>query len=132
MFFCAFAYLEPKKTARRTLVTEAGTASLTAKKLRKNVARKTATAIGRQTPVAALHEIHQYQQSTKLVIPRAPFARLGRGIAADIPSDVRSKPALQEATRDFAAGFLQTGCLCSCGILASRAMHTSQTSHAPV
>ncbi|ELR08163.1 hypothetical protein GMDG_08613 [Pseudogymnoascus destructans 20631-21] len=54
-----------------------------------------------RTGVKALREIKRYQKTTELLVPRAPFVRLLRGILFDLSKDMRIQAsavsALQEA-----------------------------------
>ena len=65
----------------------------------------------------ALREIKRYQKSTALLIPRAPFQRLVRGICADIDNDLRFQAqaliALQEAAEAYLVGVLEDAGLCA-------------------
>ncbi len=64
-------------------------------------------------PEVALREIRYYQQSTQLLIPKAPFARLVRELTMQITdnSDIRYKSkalnALHEAAETYLVGFFE-------------------------
>jgi histone H3/H4 len=68
----------------------------------------------------ALREIRQYQKSTELLIRRAPFSRLVRQLAAEVPSGidgVRFTPAalaaIQEATEAHMVDLFGDTLLCA-------------------
>ncbi|KAI9763271.1 MAG: hypothetical protein M1840_000802 [Geoglossum simile] len=67
--------------------------------------------------MAALREILFYQRSTELLIPKAPFTRVVRGIATQILIDVRFQPsalgALQEAAEAFLTAYFESSTLLS-------------------
>lgn len=60
----------------------------------------------KRDPERWLKEIRHYQETTNLLIPRAPFKRLAREIAEDFKTDMRwteeSLEALQTASESFA------------------------------
>jgi len=65
----------------------------------------------------ALREIKRYQKSTNLLLPRAPFQRLVRGICANYDSDLRFQAqglvALQEAAEAYLVGIFEDSNLCA-------------------
>ena len=64
----------------------------------------------------ALREIRRYQKSTELLIPKLPFQRLVREIAADMNSELRFQSsalgALQEAAEAYFVGLFEDTGLC--------------------
>ncbi len=56
--------------------------------------------------IKALREIHRYQKSTKLLIPKASFARLVREIAQDISTDLRFQATALAALQEIAEAYL--------------------------
>lgn len=65
----------------------------------------------------ALRDIRRYQKSTNLLIPRLPFQRLVREIAAEYRSDLRFQGsavlALQEAAEAYLVSVLEDSNLCA-------------------
>ena len=65
----------------------------------------------------ALREIRRYQRSTDLLIPKRPFQRLIKEIAADFGDDYRFQSAavaaLQEAAEAFLVGLFEDVNLCA-------------------
>ncbi|CAG2116021.1 unnamed protein product [Medioppia subpectinata] len=65
----------------------------------------------------ALREIRRYQRSTELLVPRLPFQRLVREIAADLKNDLKFQSAalscLQEAAEAYIVGLFEDTNLCA-------------------
>lgn len=65
----------------------------------------------------ALREIKRYQKSTQLLLPRAPFQRLVRGLCGNYDSDLRFQAqaliALQEAAEAYLVGIFEDSNLCA-------------------
>lgn len=65
----------------------------------------------------ALREIKQYQKSTDLLLPRAPFQRLVREITGAVDPDLRFAPqaliAIQEAAEAYLTGVFEDAQLCA-------------------
>ena len=55
---------------------------------------------------AILREIARYQRSTHLLIPRAPFLRIVRGIALNLAPDMRFQHSAVEALREATEAYL--------------------------
>merc|ERR1712223_1891543 len=64
-----------------------------------------------------LREIKRYQKSTEMMLPRAPFQRLVRGITMDMDHSLRFQSqallALQEATEAYIVGVFEDTNLCA-------------------
>ena len=64
-----------------------------------------------------LREIKRYQKSTEMMLPRAPFQRLVRGITMDMDHSLRFQSqallALQEATEAYIVGLFEDTNLCA-------------------
>jgi histone H3/H4 len=54
----------------------------------------------------ALREIRRYQQTTKLLIPKAPFTRLVRDIAQEIQADLRFQSSALDAIQESAEAYI--------------------------
>ncbi|GAB4814687.1 hypothetical protein N2152v2_001733 [Parachlorella kessleri] len=77
----------------------------------------------RRPGALALKEIRQFQRSTKLLIPKAPFHRLLREILASVPTkevpadqlrlSVKGAAALQEAAEAYLVGLMEDAMLCA-------------------
>jgi histone H3 len=82
----------------------------------------------RANGMAALRQIHKYQRSVDLLIPKASFARLVREVAVGYKSDMRmtttAVAALQEAAEAHLVGILDSANLC--------AIHTHRVTVMPV
>ncbi|CAG2121894.1 unnamed protein product, partial [Medioppia subpectinata] len=65
----------------------------------------------------ALKEIRRYQRTTELLVPRLPFQRLVREIAADLKDDLKFQSAalscLQEAAEAYLVGLFEDTNLCA-------------------
>lgn len=65
----------------------------------------------------ALREVRKYQNSTDLLIPRAPFRRLVREIVVNLKDTIRVQrsalDALQEASESYIIGVLNDANLCT-------------------
>ena len=65
----------------------------------------------------ALHEIHQYQKSTKLLIRKLPFQHLVREIAQDFKTELHFQSgtimALQEVAEAYLVGLFEDTNLCA-------------------
>ena len=64
-----------------------------------------------------LREIKRYQKSVDMLLPRAPFQRLVRGITMDLDHSLRFQSqalqALQEATESYVVGLFEDTNLCA-------------------
>merc|ERR1712110_334113 len=64
-----------------------------------------------------LREIKRYQKTTDMLLPRAPFQRLVRGITMDMDHSLRFQSqalqALQEATEAYIVGLFEDTNLCA-------------------
>ena len=67
--------------------------------------------------MVALHEIHQYQKSTELLIQKLPFQRLVREIAQNFRTELHFQSgtimALQEAAETYLVGLFEDTNLCA-------------------
>jgi histone H3 len=65
----------------------------------------------------AINEIRKYQSTAELLIPKAPFERVVRGIAQDCQPDIKFRTtalmALREAAEAFIVGTIEDGNLCT-------------------
>ena len=66
---------------------------------------------------STLREIKRYQKTTDMLLPRAPFQRLVRGITMDMDHTLRFQSqalqALQEATEAYIVGLFEDTNLCA-------------------
>ena len=104
----------------------AAKAKAATKKVASKAIKKTAPAAGgmkekrkmRHKPgTVVLREVKRYQKSIDMLLPRAPFQRLVRGITADMDHELRFQGqalhALQEAAEAYIVGVFEDTNLCA-------------------